>query len=711
MKTVLDQAKIAARLDRCLDVEFTFLKTEEPARILAAQPPERQAYLLTWVERVASTNTQLAYQFISQAIAALEHMAPDVVEAWALHAMDIYDQAGLHKALAVIREVHDFVRQSHERRVGAVLEREAGVLLHFAHGLSGRQLKLDASDDGTAWTDSETLFLPPVEARLPSPADNFLLYKASVGLLWAQTRYGSFRVDLPGAAAATDDPDAFIARFHGLETLRLEARLRRELPGLYRDMRRLRQLAGEGELPGDYSSLYETLAAPGARAEDSLRLCLEHPGLPSLPPRSYQGSLRPEAVAERMAARIEREKALLRVKLSELLREQMQAGKEETAREDDTEQAPKRRFNLKQADSETLQFDLTLDDQPVPLPDGLRQVASSVLLDLGEIPDDYLTPAGEGEYDPALYGDEEEDAAEDVWSGTYHEQGAFLYDEWDYRRQSYRKNWCAVREVAITPHHDDFVAETRRKYHGHIKQLRKTFEAMRDEDRLLKRQSHGDGIDIDALVEALADARDGSELSERLFTRMHRVERNIAVAFLVDMSGSTRGWINQAERESLILLCEALESLGDRYAIYGFSGQARKRCEIYPIKTFEEPYDDAVRARISGIEAKDYTRMGFAIRHLGRLLNEVEARTRILITLSDGKPDDYDNYRGEYGIEDTRRALLEVRRDGIHPYCITIDQEARDYLPHLYGPAAFTVVEEVTQLPHKVSGIYRRLTT
>jgi len=103
--------------------------------------------------------------------------------------------------------------------------------------------------------------------------------------------------------------------------------------------------------------------------------------------------------------------------------------------------------------------------------------------------------------------------------------------------------------------------------------------------------------------------------------------------------------------------------------------------------------------------------MGFAIRHLSKILNEVDARTRILITISDGKPDDYDHYRGEYGIEDTRRALIEARRDGIHPYCITIDKEGQDYLPHMYGPAAYTVINEVTQLPLKISDIYRRITT
>ena len=147
-----------------------------------------------------------------------------------------------------------------------------------------------------------------------------------------------------------------------------------------------------------------------------------------------------------------------------------------------------------------------------------------------------------------------------------------------------------------------------------------------------------------------------------------------------------------------------------RYAIYGFSGMTRKRCELYRIKHINESYSDEVRARIAGIEPRDYTRMGVTIRHLTQLLNDVSARTRLLITLSDGKPDDYDGYRGEYGIEDTRQALAEAKRTGIHPFCITIDQQAREYLPHMYGAVNYTLIDDVRQLPIRVSSIYRQLT-
>ena len=268
-----------------------------------------------------------------------------------------------------------------------------------------------------------------------------------------------------------------------------------------------------------------------------------------------------------------------------------------------------------------------------------------------------------------------------------------------------------LRELEVSPHDDDFVRDTLIKYRGLTAHLRRTFEALRGEDKLLKKQPYGDNVDIDALVEAWADTTMGMEMPERLFTKMHKLERDIAVMFMVDMSGSTKGWINDAEREALVLLCESLETLGDRYAIYGFSGMTRKRCEVYRVKRFDEDYSDAVRNRISGIRPRDYTRMGVTIRHLCHLLNQVEARTKLLITLSDGKPDDYDTYRGAYGIEDTRQALIEAKRDGIHSFCITIDSEARDYLPHMYGAVNYAVIDEVRKLPLKVSDIYRRLTT
>lgn len=701
----LTTAEMEASLHIWLDTEFTYFKVEQLAAELATLTRDEQDFILGWIRRIASTHITLAWQFGRRAPALLSRMERRLLEAWAVHTCDVFDRTGLQTALRVMEEVDSFDAAQHRNdAAGALFDDIAPILGNFVCGLSGRRLRIEEGD--VAWTDGERIVLPPLIAALPDLDDNFQLAKITVALLWAQTRYGTLRADLTGVATKYADPERALARLYALETLRLSARIARELPGLYRQMQRLRAQIDPG-LPPSWQRFETRLAADQATLDDSLALLDAAYEDVDCPQWSDQGCLRPDAIAAARTARLDKEKARLRIKLAELL-------EEHTAAQPDPQSAAETppELNVTPRDENgLLDFEITLDDAPIAPPDGVKQLLTSVYLDFGEIPPDYLTPAGDGEYDPNLVFDQPEDP-DAVWHGTYHEKGAELYPEWDHGRQHYRKNWCVMREKTVTPAYDDFYRDTLGKHAGVVKHLRRKFEALRDENRIEKRQVQGDEIDLDALIEALADAKDGSEMSDRLFVRLHRAERNIAVAFLVDMSGSTKGWINEAEREALILLCEALELLGDRYAIYGFSGTTRKRCELFRIKTFDERYDDEVKARISGIRPQEYTRMGFALRHMTKLLNQVEAKTRVLVTLSDGRPDDYfDVYRGQYGIEDTRMALLEAARTGIHPFCITLDRDARDYLPHMYGTARYIILDDVRQLPVKVTDIYRRITT
>ena len=241
--------------------------------------------------------------------------------------------------------------------------------------------------------------------------------------------------------------------------------------------------------------------------------------------------------------------------------------------------------------------------------------------------------------------------------------------------------------------------------------MHRTFEALRNDDKLLRKQTHGDEIDLDAIVESLVDTLAiKTELNDNIFIRTNKEERDVAVMFLIDMSASTRGWINRLEKEALVLLCESLETLGDRYAIYGFNGHTRKQCKIYPIKTIDEDYGKAVKEKIGAIKAELYTRIGAAIRYVGEQLQSIDAKTKILIVLSDGKPDDADGYRDSYGIEDTRKALFELRANGIHSHCITIDKAAMEYLPYMYGHTRFSIINEIEKLPLRMAEIYRQIT-
>lgn len=175
--------------------------------------------------------------------------------------------------------------------------------------------------------------------------------------------------------------------------------------------------------------------------------------------------------------------------------------------------------------------------------------------------------------------------------------------------------------------------------------------------------------------------------------------------FLVDRSDSSKVWISDLVREPLTLLCEPLESLGERFDICGSSEFIPKRRGLFAIKQFEEAYDRHVRERIGGVTPEDCTRMGAFIRHLPGTLLERDSRTRLQITLSDGRRDDQGGYRGEYGVEDERQALLQARYAGKHPYGIDIDEQAIEYLLHMFGANSFAAINKVERLPQKVSKI------
>ncbi len=716
-KYIVSDNEFTASLQEILTPYFYNSWTvDEVTEFILAQDEQWQEYVLNWVTSIAKTQPELAYQYACKAKQALETIGQQGTEQWLQSTLDIYFSAGLYPANQVIKNLDEFIEKYHLIQKGSTLKETKGVLENFLHGLNGRALKIKVHE--SLFTDTETIHLPEVVCESEDSKTNFNLYKAMAVHQWAQTWYGTWLPDIETELETYKNTDKALEIYHSLETIRLKACLKRDFPGLYRQMLSFETLPIESQVP---ENIVETLVQKSASAKDSISFIQQLYSLPCPKPLIYQGQLFPGQVKAVVQARIIKEKDLFRLALAKMADEMnpQQEGKAEEAADaeietEDSTDGPKfKQTPVEDPDQpQGFNYELELDGNPAIPNEETKSLIDSIIQDHGNIPEDYLVAAGSGAYHAWQAQQQEEDDPDDVWKGTYHEEGAFLYDEWDCTRQAHRKNWCALREKEVKPDFDsNFVSDTMHKYKGLSKTLRRTFEAMRDENKVMKKQPDGENLDIDALVNSMADVRSGMELSSRIYTKAHKAERNIAVIFMIDMSGSTKGWINTAQREALILLCEALQSLGDRYAIYGFSGMTRKRCELYRIKTFEDHYDDEVRARIAAIEPQDYTRMGVTIRHLTKVFRDVQARTKLLITLSDGKPDDYDSYHGEYGIEDTRMSLFEARLEGIHPFCITIDEEARDYLPHLYGYANYIVIDDIKKLPYKISDIYRKLTT
>lgn len=714
MKKPHSANEIEEKLEELLGAVLTSRRTaSEPALMLSLLDRSSQEFALHWAGVISKSNSEMAFQFVSHVSQAFKLMDSDGVTQWIIEAMDIYDRQGLYPGSASLREAKKFADRLSQKRHSVAFGDVVGILNKYVKGVSGRELEIRA--DSEAWTDTETLFLPELVNQFDSERLNFQLYKATGAFLLAQTLFGTFRVDIHTgipivctAITKFQDQARALRLFEAVEEIRLLNRMKGELPGLVRQMNELKTLSETLPDIDGIDSLLEQVRKPDSDVLDSLAVTqqLYNQNFRLSNPVCYQGMIDLERVRQVAKQRVEIEKEKFRTDLATLT--------EGIVREFETDdELVEDQFNrvsiTTQPDSDEAgewEMTLTIDGQPVVPPNDVIQTAKSIIQDFGEIPEDYLVPAGDGQYrqDNQM----EEDRHEKVYSGA---EETYFYDEWDYRRRHYRKNWCVLRELEMHPSSERIVETILEKYSHLVRDIRKSFEALRGDDRMLRRQKNGDDIDIDAVVESYVDVFEGNELTDRLFIKSRKLERDLAVIFMVDVSGSTKGWINDAERESLVLLCEALQTLGDRYAIYGFSGMTRKRCELYRIKTFEEPYDSKVKARIAGIRPQDYTRMGVTIRHLSEKLLNVDAKTRVLITISDGKPDDYDGYRGEYGIEDTRQALMEAKHAGIHPFCITIDSQAHDYLPHMYGHVNYTMVNDVRKLPLKVSDIYRKLTT
>lgn len=294
---------------------------------------------------------------------------------------------------------------------------------------------------------------------------------------------------------------------------------------------------------------------------------------------------------------------------------------------------------------------------------------------------------------------------------------AVRYPEWDHKIQDYRASWCRVVERPAENGSDEDVSATLIAHRSAIGTLRRFFEGLRPPAfRRVPGQADGEDLDIDAVVRRAADRSAGLEGGDRVYVRREKRERNVAVAFLVDASGSTSRQIEggrrviDVEKHSLVLLCEALEAIGDQYGLYAYSGQGRASVDFVTIKDFDERLGPTTARRLGGLGPRQQNRDGAAIRHAAAKLLAREAKTRLLILVSDGRPLDGD-YKDEYALEDTKAALSEARQKGIEPFCVTIDREADRYLRRMYGDVRYTVIDRVEALPAKLPRIYQKLTT
>lgn len=294
---------------------------------------------------------------------------------------------------------------------------------------------------------------------------------------------------------------------------------------------------------------------------------------------------------------------------------------------------------------------------------------------------------------------------------------ALHYPEWDYQTESYRHPGATVLlgEAATGP--QAWLQATLDERRGMLQAVRRRFELLRSRRVSLRRQHDGDDIDLEAYTEARADFSAGLPLPQRLYRAERRIERDLALLVLVDVSGSTDSWVAPGRRvidvarEALLVVSIALDGMRAPFAVQAFSGEGPDGVVVRSVKRFDEAYGTPVALRIAGLEPENYTRAGAALRHAASTLMREPAEHRLVLLLSDGKPNDVDAYDGRYGVEDMRQAVTEARLQGIAPFCLTIDRQAASYLPAVFGPHHYALLSRPERLPELLLDWLRRLVT
>lgn len=279
------------------------------------------------------------------------------------------------------------------------------------------------------------------------------------------------------------------------------------------------------------------------------------------------------------------------------------------------------------------------------------------------------------------------------------------YPEWDHRIQAYREPGATVRLLPAATGPQQWVDNTLAEHRSMLDAIRRRFELLRGQRTPLRRQLDGDDLDLEACIDAQADLRAGQPMAQALYRSQRRTRRDMAILLLIDVSGSTDGWVSSGrrvidvEREALLLVCIALGAMGEPYAVQAFSGHGPQSVSLRTLKRFDEPYGNQVATRIAALEPEQYTRAGAAIRHASATLMREAASQRLLLLLSDGKPNDADVYEGRYGVEDMRRAVIEAKLQGIAPFCLTVDRHAAGYLPSVFGANQYAMLVKPSMLP------------
>jgi hypothetical protein len=294
----------------------------------------------------------------------------------------------------------------------------------------------------------------------------------------------------------------------------------------------------------------------------------------------------------------------------------------------------------------------------------------------------------------------------------------FHYAEWDYQIQLERPAWATVQEKRAKLGDLQVIDDITSAHRPTIGRLKFLLDALQPQGvTRVRKLEEGDELDLNAATRALIDIRMGQQPDTRIMMRSVRKVRDISVMVLLDLSESTNERVAgqdytvlDLQRQATVLLADAIDKIGDPFAIHGFCSDGRHGVEYYRYKDFDQPYGDLPKARLSGMSGQLSTRMGAAIRHAGHYLARQRSAKKLLLVITDGEPADIDVRDPQYLRYDARKAVEEMGRQGIETFCMTLDPRADQYVARIFGAQRYMIVDHVARLPERLPLLYAGLT-
>ncbi len=774
-KWVVDLGTVMA--DRSPQTAIAFL-AESPTLLRRMPSDEWRVHVLQYGLLIAERDVEAALAYVRRSPEILALVgdpgeAQAKFEAWYKTGMEVLEYSAEGARAYFALETKKALASVEQAISGVTLRQVARSLKLFAEGLCGTDVSIRSLPDvvdtsgkeparAAVSSDGRTIALPAILRRYPTHEENLRLYLVMTAHEAGHLEFGTYRLSLRGLADLIAEVDRRYGRgsrdergtvqsleeifrlypqpglirdlWMLLEDARVESRLQEEYPGLRRDLAALVREAvstrsllhgmSVREMVVDCLLLLSTVEPGTVRIPDAISEVVEHVWA------RCQTVFQPDATAEDVVRLADRVYVMLDEFLGQRVQDtDLQGG---TERETEIGAGPKASEELSGVYKPITNWAYRGVMNPEMVTDRLGpdegresdSDASPLTPDASRLPGEpHFESTEEADVPRATVGSSvarlfavHEDRPDRSLSARFPER-VFLYDEWDGVIRDYRSEWCRLVERSAPEGTTDFADATLAKHGPSIRLLRRYFESIRPAGmRRLHGQVDGEELDLDAVVRRSADQAAGADPSERVYLRREKRERDVAVAFLVDLSGSTTRQIESdgrrvidVEKEGLVLLCEALEAVGDQYAVYGYSGQGRRRIDFLILKDFEEGGRGRAVRRIGAVTPLDQNRDGAAIRHTVHKLRACNARVKLLVLISDGRPLD-DGYTDEYSLEDTKMALREARMHGIEPFCITVDRNADDYLRRMYGDVRYLVIDRAGALPERLPRVYQRLT-